>query len=46
MEKQVLESDSLQLSLRAYDASVSARTSLMIGSALGVRQDCHAPFAG
>ena len=45
MEKQVLESDSLQFSLRVFDASGSARTSVVIGGAMGVRQDCPAPFA-
>ena len=45
MQKQTLESDSLQLSLRVYDATGSARASVVIGGAMGVRQDYYAPFA-
>jgi predicted alpha/beta hydrolase len=45
MQKQTLESGSLQLSLRVYDATGSARSSVVIGGAMGVRQDYYAPFA-
>ncbi len=45
MQKQSLESGSLQLSLRVYDAASPARASVVIGGAMGVRQDYYAPFA-
>ncbi|MEO8021987.1 alpha/beta fold hydrolase [Polaromonas sp.] len=45
MQKQVLESGTSQLSLRIYDPAETARASVVIGGAMGVRQDYYAPFA-
>jgi predicted alpha/beta hydrolase len=45
MQKQTLDSGSSPLSLRVYDAAAPARASVVIGGAMGVRQDYYAPFA-
>ncbi|HYW56806.1 MAG TPA: alpha/beta fold hydrolase [Polaromonas sp.] len=45
MQKQILTSGSSQLSLRVYDTPTPARASVVIGGAMGVRQDYYAPFA-
>jgi len=45
MQKQTLDSGSSPLSLRIYDAASPARGSVVIGGAMGVRQDYYAPFA-
>jgi predicted alpha/beta hydrolase len=45
MQKQTLDSGSSPLSLRVYDAAAPARASVVIGGAMGVRQDFYAPFA-
>jgi predicted alpha/beta hydrolase len=44
MQKQTLDSGSSPLSLRVYDAAVPV-ASVVIGGAMGVRQDYYAPFA-
>lgn len=45
MQKQTLDSGSSPLSLRVYDAAEPVRGSVVIGGAMGVRQDYYAPFA-
>ena len=45
MQQQLLESGTSQLSLRVYEADQPARASVVIGGAMGVRQDYDAPFA-
>jgi predicted alpha/beta hydrolase len=46
MQQQLLESGSSQLALRVYEPATPARASVVIGGAMGVRQDYYAPFAG
>lgn len=45
MQKQILSTGATQLSLRIYDSSGPARASVVIGGAMGVRQDYYTPFA-
>lgn len=45
MQQQLLESGTSQLSLRVYEPAAPARASVVIGGAMGVRQDYYAPFA-
>lgn len=45
MQQQLLESGTSQLALRIYEAATPARASVVIGGAMGVRQDYYAPFA-
>ena len=45
MQKQTLNAGTSQLALRIYDSSGSARASVVIGGAMGVRQDYYTPFA-
>lgn len=45
MQKQTLNADTSQLSLRVYGSSGPARASVVIGGAMGVRQDYYTPFA-
>ncbi len=45
MQKQLLESGTSQLALRVYEPPTPARASVVIGGAMGVRQDYYAPFA-
>jgi len=45
MQKQILDSGTSLLSLRVYEASTPARASVVIGGAMGVRQDYYTPFA-
>jgi predicted alpha/beta hydrolase len=45
MQIQTLATGAAQLSLRVYDATQSAHTSVVIGGAMGVRQHYYAPFA-
>ncbi|RYG08494.1 MAG: alpha/beta fold hydrolase, partial [Burkholderiales bacterium] len=45
MQKQLLESGTSQLSLRVYEPATPARASVVIGGAMGVRQDFYALFA-
>ena len=45
MQIQTLDTGAAQLSLRVYDATQSAHTSVVIGGAMGVRQHYYAPFA-
>lgn len=44
MQTQTLSTASTQLSLKVYDAGAS-HTSVVIGGAMGVRQDYYAAFA-
>ena len=46
MHKQTLNTPAAQLSLRVYDAGLPCHASLVIGGAMGVRQDFYAAFAG
>ena len=45
MQIQTLDTGTSQLSLRVYDATLAAHTSVVIGGAMGVRQHFYAPFA-
>jgi predicted alpha/beta hydrolase len=45
MQQQFLESGTSQLALRVYEPAAPARASVVIGGAMGVRQDYYAPFA-
>lgn len=45
MQKQTLNAGTSQLALRIYDSSGPARASVVIGGAMGVRQDYYTPFA-
>ncbi|HEY3049398.1 MAG TPA: alpha/beta fold hydrolase [Polaromonas sp.] len=45
MQKQTLNAGTSQLALRVYDPSGPTRASVVIGGAMGVRQDYYTPFA-
>ncbi|WP_431098374.1 alpha/beta hydrolase family protein [Polaromonas aquatica] len=45
MQMQTLSSGTAQLATRVYAPSIPARASVVIGGAMGVRQDYYAPFA-
>ena len=46
MHQQTLNTPAAQLSLRVYDAEMPCHASVVIGGAMGVRQDFYAAFAG
>ena len=45
MQKQTLNAGTGQVVLRVYDSSGPTRASVVIGGAMGVRQDYYTPFA-
>jgi len=45
MQKQSIHAHGAQLALRVYEPAGAARASVVIGGAMGVRQDFYAPFA-